>query len=58
VKSCEILIEIFKNHKEQMYNLNFEPGLLPIIEILENNMHELWFHQTHPSNRSTFCNRR
>lgn len=36
-EACDTLIDIFKTYPEQRYNLIYEPGLLPIIEILENN---------------------
>lgn len=36
VAACEALIDMFKTSPEQKYNVIYEPGLLPIIEVLES----------------------
>lgn len=35
VAACEGLMDLFKTNPEQRYNLIYDPGLLPIIEVLE-----------------------
>lgn len=36
VSACESLVEMFRQHPEQRYNLIYDPGLLPILEVLED----------------------
>ncbi len=36
VFACEALVEMFRVHPEQRYNLIYDPGLLPLLEVLEN----------------------
>lgn len=35
--ACDELVNIFTNHPDQRYNLIMDPGLLPILDVLENN---------------------
>lgn len=36
IAACEGLMDIFKTNPEQRFNLIYDPGLLPIIEVLES----------------------
>lgn len=36
VSACESLVDLFRDHPEQRYNLIYDPGLLPILEVLED----------------------
>eukprot|EP00171_Calliarthron_tuberculosum_P011101 IDg11101t1 len=36
VAACDALIDIFRTHPEQRYNLIYDPGLHPILDVLES----------------------
>jgi hypothetical protein len=36
VSACNSLVDIFASHPEQRYSLIYDPGLLPILEVLES----------------------
>lgn len=36
VKACHALVAIFEDHPDQRYSLIYDPGLLPILEVLES----------------------
>eukprot|EP00177_Eucheuma_denticulatum_P001838 GFKZ01003282.1.p1 GENE.GFKZ01003282.1~~GFKZ01003282.1.p1 ORF type:complete len:1027 (-),score=143.03 GFKZ01003282.1:1309-4389(-) len=36
IAACQVLVQMFKSNPEQRYYLIYDPGLLPIIEVLES----------------------